>query len=526
MTRYSDFKTTQAQDENILDKETQVYATFADLPLTNVRTGMKAYVQSNNSLYFWTGAGWSKIALINTAPIATFDQSSYSMDSAAGSPTILTLTASDPEEIPLTYSYSFIPSNIVDSAISYVEDSSTITLTTTAVGGLYNFKVIGSVSDGIYVTSDSADINLTLSAVISITRSATSIYEGGSVTFTVNTVGYPNGSLIPYTITGINSADINGASLSGNVTINNNAGALTLTTTLDTAGVVEGLETITFNAGGLSQTCSIIDVVPGSATVSTPVNEDGTNQVAYFGLSNYPNTIYYTTNTTSADIQNPSGACTFRFQNTVNGEPFYNWQANLGGVIADNLTEGNETVTISFRKDSISGQVLKTTTFVINDTSLTPAPVVSGTWRWLGGWSNSGTGYTHWDYGRTPKGIFLNSTPNASTNSQTTLANWTTRTINGSTTLRCYDGGSSGIGTGTLYFTTNSFSWTNAIAPNASGGFGTYSTGWQILFNTGSAGGTVLPEHSWVNGSSIYNGYAFYYGALQSQTRYLEIDYY
>jgi hypothetical protein len=32
------------------------------------------------------------------------------------------------------------------------------------------------------------------------------------------------------------------------------------------------------------------------------------------------------------------------------------------------------------------------------------------------------------------------------------------------------------------------------------------------------------PDHSWPN-STQYNGYAFYFGSLQIQTRYLEITY-
>jgi hypothetical protein len=86
--------------------------------------------------------------------------------------------------------------------------------------------------------------------------------------------------------------------------------------------------------------------------------------------------------------------------------------------------------------------------------------------------------------------------------------------------LRCYDGGNNNYGTGTLYFSTTTFNWNTFVLPGNGGGYQTNSTIWQFIFDRDDG----TPDHSWPNGT-MYNGYAFYFGSLQSQTRYLEITY-
>ena len=88
-----------------------------------------------------------------------------------------------------------------------------------------------------------------------VTADAASINEGNSVNFIVNTTGIANGSVLNYTLSGVVSADINGASLSGTMTVNNNVAVLTVATTADSS--TEGDETLTFT---LTESGDTVDV--------------------------------------------------------------------------------------------------------------------------------------------------------------------------------------------------------------------------------------------------------------------------
>ena len=87
------------------------YSTIADLPLSQNSSGDMAYVSGNNRLYLWSGTGWYNIALINTDPSITSIADANSNTSpftlsTDGTPTVITVTATDPEEIPLSFSYA------------------------------------------------------------------------------------------------------------------------------------------------------------------------------------------------------------------------------------------------------------------------------------------------------------------------------------------------------------------------------------------------------------------------------------
>jgi hypothetical protein len=109
--------------------------------------GETAFVEGSNRLYIWNGSGWYNIALINTTP--TWDSggqpaASYELDadSPQGS-VIVTLSASDPEGIPITYSY--IQSGQMDSMATISQDSSVFTITP---------KTISEVGEGVSLTGN------------------------------------------------------------------------------------------------------------------------------------------------------------------------------------------------------------------------------------------------------------------------------------------------------------------------------------------------------------------------------------
>jgi hypothetical protein len=84
-----------------------------------------------NNLYIWNGSGWFRIALINETP--TWDsggQPLSSYDLSSDSPqttTIITLAATDPDGLPINYSY--VTGGSMDSIATISQDSSVFTIT-------------------------------------------------------------------------------------------------------------------------------------------------------------------------------------------------------------------------------------------------------------------------------------------------------------------------------------------------------------------------------------------------------------
>ena len=107
------------------------YSDVNDLPVTGNKVGDQGFVEGSNRLYIWNGSGWYNIALINTTP--TWDsngQPAASYELSADSPqtaTSITLAASDPEGIPIQYSY--VTSGQMDSIATISQDSSVFTIT-------------------------------------------------------------------------------------------------------------------------------------------------------------------------------------------------------------------------------------------------------------------------------------------------------------------------------------------------------------------------------------------------------------
>ena len=109
---------------------TEKFTTASLLPSSGT-IGEQAFVEETNRLYIWNGSGWYNIALINTTP--TWDSNgqpaaTYTLD--ADSPqtaTTITLAASDPEGIPISYNY--VTGGSMDSIATISQDSSVFTIT-------------------------------------------------------------------------------------------------------------------------------------------------------------------------------------------------------------------------------------------------------------------------------------------------------------------------------------------------------------------------------------------------------------
>lgn len=126
--------------------------------------------------------------------------------------------------------------------------------------------------------------------------SATSVNEGGTITFTVDTSDVPVNTNIPYTITGVSLIDINLPSLTGNFKVGVD-GTASLSITIIEDVKLEGTEilTLTLDGKGLSKSVTIND------TSNTPIYtgtifEVGkftlSSSVIYYGYGKYNNTIF------------------------------------------------------------------------------------------------------------------------------------------------------------------------------------------------------------------------------------------
>ena len=103
----------------------QVVATVGDLP-TDASAGDQAVVQSNNKLYIRTADGWYAVALINTAPTVSGNDASYTL-ATDGTATVITLTAVDPENDPVSFSHSVTSGALNGTTVSQSDNVFTVT---------------------------------------------------------------------------------------------------------------------------------------------------------------------------------------------------------------------------------------------------------------------------------------------------------------------------------------------------------------------------------------------------------------
>jgi hypothetical protein len=105
------------------------YTNAANLPASGNNVGDQAFVSSTGRLYIWTGTGWYNIALVNSTP--TWDSNgepSATYDLASdGTATTITLLASDPEG--LVISYTATADSGLDAIASISQNNNQFTIT-------------------------------------------------------------------------------------------------------------------------------------------------------------------------------------------------------------------------------------------------------------------------------------------------------------------------------------------------------------------------------------------------------------
>ena len=136
------------------------YATIDDLPGSGL-SGEQAFVSGTNRLYIWNGSGWYNIALINTNPSISGANSVYVL-ATDGTPTVVTITATDPEGIPITYSIASDTSgNIATVTQGTGANTNVFTITpSTNDADAGTFSLTFRASDGVNIASAISEFTL------------------------------------------------------------------------------------------------------------------------------------------------------------------------------------------------------------------------------------------------------------------------------------------------------------------------------------------------------------------------------
>ena len=138
-----------------------VYANLAALPTSGNTQGDFAHVTANNGLYFWNGSGWYSIAIINTTPSISGANANYDL-AADGTATTVTITAADPEGLPITYSIASDTSgNIATVAQGTGANTNVWTITpSTNTANAGTFSLTFRASDGVNIATATSSFTL------------------------------------------------------------------------------------------------------------------------------------------------------------------------------------------------------------------------------------------------------------------------------------------------------------------------------------------------------------------------------
>jgi hypothetical protein len=360
-----------------------------------------------------TEVAFKTITLVNVTPSYSFGTTSAFSEGASGSVqfnysyaanTAITFEITAPSSGASGASDATL--NTTTHSVGATNNAGSVSVTYSAAADVFTegpeyFRINAKVAGSVVATSGDITINdtsTTPTPTYSLTRSVASVNEPGSfsITFATNQTGSFN-----YTISGVNSADIAGASLYGSVS---NGSVLNYSVTADAA--TEGTETFTIalDNGQASTSVTINDtsLYPGYGTLvnayclsySSPftyrqVYNDGYGGTYNVDTVNSATCGYVVTYSLvrSASSVSEGGSFTITlntnqaggFGYTITGVnsadlsgasltgTLYNGDVLSYSVAADAATEGTETFTITLNNQAA------TTSVTISDTSVYPA---------------------------------------------------------------------------------------------------------------------------------------------------------
>jgi len=190
-----------------------------------------------------------------------------------------------------------------------------------------------------------------------------SVNEGASATFTLTTTNVASGTAVPYTLSGINASDITGGALTGSAIVDSR-GVATITVNIVADSLTEGAETLTVTASGVTASTVINDTSKSVPTYSLSSNSTSVNEGASA-------TFTLTTTNVASGTSIPYTLSGINATDVSGGLLTGSVTVNSSGVatisvgiVADSLTEGTETLTVTAQS--------KTASITIADTSTTP----------------------------------------------------------------------------------------------------------------------------------------------------------
>ena len=213
-----------------------------------------------------------------------------------------------------------------------------------------------------------------------VTQSATSVDEGGSVTFTVNTTNVPDATTLYYSLSGTATAnDFVGGTMAGSFTITNNTGNFTVNVVGDvitddgenfTANIRTDSTSGTIVGSSLQVTIADVSLTEAITQSATNINE-GDLVTFTVSTSGYPTgyTFYWdiellTGGVTSSDFND--GLLSGTITTNSSGQAILSKQ-----LVQDRISEGVEKFKLNIRTGSAVGPILLSSDEVtINDTSV------------------------------------------------------------------------------------------------------------------------------------------------------------
>jgi len=229
----------------------------------------------------------------------------------------------------------------------------------------------------------------------SLVASTGSINEGETVTYTFTTTG-PDGTFYWVNTGDSYAADFTDNAMSGSFATVNKSATFTRTAKLDllTEPASENIQIFVkadSYSGSNVASAAIVSIGDISQTeyvllASTGSVDEGSSVTYTFTTTGPDGTFYWTNSGTTVDSD---------FSDGVNSGSF-TVTAGTGSVsrtvLADNLTDGNETIVFEIRSGSLAGDIISSTIVNVNDTSLTPwSPAQLTNLR---GWYKADTGIT------------------------------------------------------------------------------------------------------------------------------------
>jgi len=187
----------------------KTYATVDDLPLTGQSNGAQAFVTGTNRLYIWSAStanssyeGWFNIALVNTNPSLSGASSDYALAIDGTTPTVVTLTSTDPEGVPITYSIASDTSGDIATVVQGTgANTNVFTITpsgNTAHAG--NFSLTFKASDGINIVQTTSTFTLNFITIIDDSNYTTALITSTGTNNQVNNT-FVDSSTNSHTIT-------------------------------------------------------------------------------------------------------------------------------------------------------------------------------------------------------------------------------------------------------------------------------------------------------------------------------------